>query len=88
MNEILSSEEVAEMLGCTIAVVEANARKGIYPGIKPGRSWRFPREALMEQLNHLARTNVPQVILRGKTSTAPTFENWVPSPQFEGKRSK
>lgn len=52
--EILSKEEVARMLDCEPATVEEKARRHELPGVKIGRSWLFPRQALMQRLNEMA----------------------------------
>jgi excisionase family DNA binding protein len=57
MNELLSAAEVAEELDCTVQTVEDQARRGQLPGVKFGRSWRFPRSALMQVLHDRAMAN-------------------------------
>lgn len=57
MSEILTAEEVAEMLACQPSTIEAKARARELPGIRIGHSWRFPRVALMEALNRKAMDN-------------------------------
>lgn len=54
MNDILTEEEVAELLGCTVETVQEKARTSVLPAIKFGRSWRFPRGALLHRLDQLA----------------------------------
>jgi len=46
MSAMLSPAEVAELLGCCGETVNEAARDGRLPGVKFGRSWRFPRVAL------------------------------------------
>jgi len=58
MNDILTDTEVAEMLDCETSTAQAMARDGKVPAIKAGRSWRFPRAALIEALNDQARKNM------------------------------
>ena len=58
MNEILTEEETAAMLDCDPGTVQALAREGKWPAVKVGRSWRFPRQALIETLNNLGRMNM------------------------------
>ncbi|SOD27636.1 DNA binding domain-containing protein, excisionase family [Variovorax sp. YR752] len=53
-TEILSKEEVASMLDCEPSTVEEKARTHELPGVKIGRSWLFPRQALMQRLNEMA----------------------------------
>lgn len=58
MNEILSEAEAAELLDCEPATAQALARERRLPAVKIGRSWRFPRAALIEALNEQARQNL------------------------------
>lgn len=60
MNEILDAGEVAKLLGCDESTVEEKARLGELPGIKYGRPWRFPRDALLHVLNAQALANKPK----------------------------
>ena len=52
--DILTKDEVADMLDCEPVTVEDKARSGELPAVKIGRSWLFPREALMQRLNQMA----------------------------------
>jgi excisionase family DNA binding protein len=63
MSDILTKDEVAAMLDCEPSTVEEKARTRELPGVKIGRSWIFPREALMKRLNEIA--------LRAATDPAP-----------------
>ena len=60
MNDVLNEAEVAKLLDCEPATVQENARMGKLPAVKFGRSWRFPRSALMEALHKLALENKPR----------------------------
>lgn len=51
MNEILTEAEVATLLDCEPSTVQTLAREAKIPAIKAGRSWRFPRQALLDSLN-------------------------------------
>ena len=57
MTDILTAQEVANLLDCKPSTIEAKARAHELPGIKIGYSWRFPRAALMEALNRKAMEN-------------------------------
>lgn len=48
---LLSADEVAQILDCHTETVELAARTGRLPGVKFGRAWRFPSEALIQVLN-------------------------------------
>ena len=52
--ELYTAEQVAALMGCSVKTVEAMARDGDLPGIKPGGSWIFPSGALASQLDTLA----------------------------------
>lgn len=58
MNDILTTNEVADLLQCDVTTVEDKLRRGELPGIKPGRSWMCPRVALLEVLNQQAHQNI------------------------------
>lgn len=49
-DELLSVEAVASAPDCADTTVEEHARTGHLPGIKLGRSWVFPRTALLQSL--------------------------------------
>lgn len=57
MKDVMSKDEVAEILDCEPVTVEEKARTGELPGVKFGRSWIFPRTALLECLNAKALEN-------------------------------
>jgi excisionase family DNA binding protein len=57
MNEILDAPEVAAILDCDEKTVQEKARLGELPAVKFGRSWRFPRAALLQVLNSMALAN-------------------------------
>lgn len=54
MSEILNEQEVAELLDCAPTTVQELARNKRLPGVQFGRSWRFPRAALLEVVNRMA----------------------------------
>lgn len=54
LNEILTPEEVADILGCSVQTVNERAANDDLPGVKYGISWRFPRDALLKRLNEQA----------------------------------
>jgi excisionase family DNA binding protein len=57
MNDILTVDQVAALLDCTAVTVETKARKAELPAVKYGRSWVFPRSALLEVLHAKALQN-------------------------------
>lgn len=60
MNDVLSEAEVAEILDCEPKTIQEKARLGELPALKFGRSWRFPRTALLEALHAKALANKPK----------------------------
>lgn len=80
MNEVLDEDEVAAILDCQPLTVQEKARNGELPAIKYGRSWRFPREALLDVLNRQAlqhttakpKSPSPKAVLRPVPSTRRT----------------
>ena len=54
MNDVLSETQVAELLDCEPKTVQEKARLGELPGLKFGRSWIFPKSALLEALHQKA----------------------------------
>jgi len=54
MNDILTEQEVADLLACEPETVQARARSAELPGLKFGKSWVFPRSALMQRLHDQA----------------------------------
>lgn len=57
MNDVMSKDEVAAILDCEPGTVEDKARAGELPAVKYGRSWIFPRTALLECLHKQALEN-------------------------------
>ena len=60
MSDILTEHEVADLLDCKPSTIQAKARARELPGIKIGRSWHFPRVALLDALNRKALENQEQ----------------------------
>lgn len=72
MQEILTSDETADLLDCETRTVEDALRDGKLPGIKLGRSWMIPREALLEVVNELAKQNLAVRMEPAPLSIRPT----------------
>lgn len=53
--ELLSPEQAAAFLGCSSDLVVRMLGRKQLPGIKVGRAWRIPREALAEALLTMAK---------------------------------
>lgn len=54
----LTSEDVAEVLGCDVQRINALAAAHRLPAIKYGRSWRFPVDALHQYLHQEANAHL------------------------------
>lgn len=59
-KDVWDENDLAEILACEPSTVEAAARNGELPGVKFGRSWRFPRTAVLEVLHQKALANKPK----------------------------
>jgi excisionase family DNA binding protein len=55
MIEILSAEDVATLLKCSVRTVEDHAREGRLPGAKFGDGWIFSRALLIEAVETIIR---------------------------------
>jgi excisionase family DNA binding protein len=60
-DDILTVDQVAALLDCTPVTIEAKARDAELPAVKFGRSWVFPRTALLEVLHAKALANTHKV---------------------------
>ena len=54
MQEVFIAEQVAGLLHCTTVQEEELLRIGELPGLKIGRAWIVPSEALSDRLNEMA----------------------------------
>jgi excisionase family DNA binding protein len=76
--ELYTAEQVATLMGCSVKTVEAMARDGDLPGIKPGGSWIFPSGALASQLDALA-------LEQSRARKAPKPPTATTQASYEGK---
>lgn len=53
--EILTVDDLAELFACDKETAAARLTSGDLPGVKVGRGWIIPRQALFERLNEKAR---------------------------------
>ena len=58
MNPVLTVAEVATLLACEPETIEEATRLKRLPGIKYGRSWVYPADALLQALNDQAQQNL------------------------------
>lgn len=56
--DVLTHEELAELLDCEVSTVEDKLREGKLPGVKFGRSWVCPRSAVLQALHDEAMKNL------------------------------
>lgn len=54
-TEILTVDDLAELFACDKETAAARLTSGDLPGVKVGRGWIIPRQALFERLNEKAR---------------------------------
>lgn len=54
MSEILTHEEAAQALGCSMETLAHLLRVGVVPATQDGRSYVIPRAAFMQRLNERA----------------------------------
>lgn len=68
-NEITGAAECAEVLACTEAQIEEDARNGDLPGFKVSRGWRFVRRDLIEFLAKRGHSKAAERQAKRKAST-------------------
>lgn len=71
MSEILTVEQVADLLKCDTTTAAERIKSGELPGVKFGRSWIIPKPAFDQRINELA---VEQAEARRKATPEPTPE--------------
>lgn len=86
-TDVLSPEEMAQLLDCEVSTVEDKLSAGLLPGVKLGRSWVCPRSAVLQALHDQAMKNleakpsgqvVSMVMPKTKRRTPPEV------PKFKG----
>lgn len=79
LPEVLTVAQLAELLDCTQETVEDRTRERTLPGLKFGRSWIYPREAVLEvlRLQALAHVRPPAP---APASSAPRVVPMAPKP--------
>ena len=58
MTDILNLQEAATLLDCEVSTLNNKASQKELPAVRLGRSWVFPRAALVEHLNQQAKLNL------------------------------
>lgn len=71
-SDIYTAEQIASLLKCDKETAEARIRSGDLPGVKFGKSWVIPRQALLKCLNEMALSEAAQrkAELQGSRATA------------------
>ena len=59
-SDIYTAEQIASLLKCDKETAEARIRSGDLPGVKYGKSWVIPRQALRQCLNEMALSEAAQ----------------------------
>ena len=78
----LTSDEVAEVLGCDAQRINALAAARKLPAIKYGRSWRFPVDALHQHLHQEAIAHLSERESASPPSPAPPTRLRKPLPDL------
>lgn len=79
LKDILTEEDAATELECAITTVQELARTHVLPGVKLGRSWVFPRAALLNTLNTMAMAQLQKAAPQARAvQTTPTKLRRVP----------
>ena len=60
MNPIMNSQQVADLLGCSVKTVENHARAGTLPGTKFGDGWVFPSDLVIEAVKTISQQEAAQ----------------------------
>ncbi len=55
MNPILTAQEVAQLLCCSVKTIENHARAGSIPGAKFGDGWVFASELVIEAVKAISQ---------------------------------
>ncbi|WP_120966792.1 helix-turn-helix domain-containing protein [Comamonas sp. lk] len=59
-SDIYTAVQIASLLKCDKETAEERIRSGDLPGIKFGKSWVIPRQALLQCLNEMALSEAAQ----------------------------
>lgn len=59
--DVLTVAQLAELLDCTEQTVQERTRERALPGVKFGRDWVYPRDAVLRVLNDVALAHVKPV---------------------------
>lgn len=90
MPEVLTAAQVAELLDCAPETVEARTRERRLPAVQYGRSWVYPREALLRVLADQALAHVAAAPAAAPASPppAPKVLPLAPRPVQRQQRSR
>lgn len=88
LPDVLTVPTVAELLDCSVDTVEDEARQRRLPGLKFGRSWVFPRAALLQVLDQRALAHVVTAAAPASPPPAPKVVPMVPRPAQRQQRRR
>lgn len=58
LPDVMYVDQVAKLCDCETSTIEEATRERRFPGVKLGRSWVYPRDAVLAALNSQALANV------------------------------
>ena len=73
-KEIFTTEEAAEMMGCSPSTIEEHARNRVLPGLRMGHEWRFRCDGCWPESRATAqsRTNSQSALALPSPAASPT----------------
>lgn len=81
LGPVLTAEEVATLLQCSTEVVAERTQAGELPGLRFGRGWIFPTDALLARLNEMAAAEAQaRRDAKGRSRTPPPMAVYVAPP--------
>lgn len=84
-HQILTAQQAAQSLGCSVKTIEERARSGDLPGLLWGDGgWMFPAEAFYARVNELA---IEQAAARRKPKDPPAKTASTGTPQKGQRRN-
>lgn len=88
LPDMLTVPQLAELLDCTTDTVEERTRERTLPGLKYGRSWVYPRDAVLEVLRQQALAHVRPEVGAQHAAPAPKPLAIAPRPAKRAARPR
>jgi excisionase family DNA binding protein len=88
LPDVLTVTEVAQLLDCSPDTVEDETRQRSLPGLKFGRSWVYPRAALLLVLEERALAHVATPAPAPAPASAPKVVPMAPRPPQRQQRGR